>query len=115
MKLRNLTGWVCLLLLSLGCGRACGSDRPRRNAAGGYEIADSRQLLYVSRHFGSAACPADGSYALTADIDLSETPSFEPIRGHFLGRFDGRGHAIRRLTIRCPERSTVGLLSLIHI
>lgn len=109
MKLRNLTGWVCLLLLSLGCGRACGSDRPRRNAAGVYEIADSRQLLYVSRHFGSAACPADGSYALTADIDLSETPSFEPIRGHFLGRFDGRGHAIRRLTIRCPERSTVGL------
>lgn len=80
-----------------------------RNAAGVYEIADSRQLIYLSRHFGSAECPADGHYVLTADIDLSGVKNFAPIRANFLGRFDGRFHAIRNLTIRQPDMATVGL------
>lgn len=99
-----------LLLLGLCPGWALfGAERaPVRNAGGIYEIADAEQLCYWSRHYGSASCPSDGHYALTADIDLSDTPDFEPVRGPFLGRFDGRHHAIRHLTIRRPDRATVG-------
>lgn len=82
-----------------------------RNAAGIYEIAEGRQLIYLSRHFGSAECPVDGHYVLTDDIDLSEIENFTPIRGNFLGRFDGRFHAIRNLTIRQPDMANVGLFS----
>lgn len=88
----------------------CGQEHPPvRDTEGIYEIANAAQLYYWSRHFGSDACPADGHYALTADIDLTDQPDFEPIRKPFLGRFDGRGHTIRHLTIRQPELATVGL------
>ncbi|MBE5033265.1 fibronectin type III domain-containing protein [Gallalistipes aquisgranensis] len=101
--------FTCVLFLSGLLAHASGNEAPVRNAAGVYEIADGRQLVYLSRHFGSAECPADGHYALTADIDLSGTENFTPIRGNFLGRFDGRFHAIRNLTILQPDMATVGL------
>lgn len=101
--------FACVLLLLGHFAPVFGCEAPVRNAAGVYEIVDARQLLYLSRHFGSKECPADGHYALTADIDLSETEDFVPIRGDFLGRFDGRYHVIRNLTIRQPDMATVGL------
>ncbi len=108
-KAGRVCAFACVLFLSGLFAQAFANEVPVPNAAGIYEIADSKQLVYLIRHFGSAECPADGHYVLTADIDLSGVENFAPIRGNFLGRFDGRFHAIRNLTILQPDVTTVGL------
>ena len=103
--------WMCvlsLLFFGKGAALAVAPEPFVRNASGVYEIANSGQLLYLSRNFGTERCPADGHYVLTADIDMSGVEDFAPLRGSFLGRFDGQCHAIRNLTIRRPDQATLG-------
>ncbi|NLH18008.1 MAG: hypothetical protein GX455_15640 [Phycisphaerae bacterium] len=71
---------------------------PRSYAGDGvsrpFEIATASDLLSLSRR------PEDWdkSVTLVGDIDMSGIEDFWPI-GHFMGRLDGAGHAIRNLTI----------------
>ncbi len=56
--------------------------------------------------------PLDGSYALTADLDLSGWANWTPIGttdAPFTGTFDGCGRVIRGLTITSPTGSYAGL------
>ena len=84
-------------------------------------IASINQLQQIGDH---PDYPLDGHYVLTQDIDASATADwnegkgFEPIGargwgeledGGFTGRFNGRGHVIRALTINRPEEDAVGL------
>lgn len=59
--------------------------------------------------------PLDGSYVLTADLDLSGYENWTPIGGEspFSGIFDGQGHVISHLTYR-GENTRVGLFGWIN-
>ena len=53
------------------------------------------------KKIGTSGYPMDGSYKLTADIDLSGQ-AWTPILGNFTGVFDGDGHAITGMTSGTP-------------
>lgn len=60
--------------------------------------------------------PLDGSYVLTADLDLSEWGNWSPIGGEggcFTGAFDGGGHVISGLTYT-GSGPYVGLFGLVN-
>lgn len=61
--------------------------------------------------------PLDGSYALTADLDLSGYTNWTPIgteSAPFTGTFDGCGRVIRGLTITSPAGSYAGLFGVTY-
>jgi len=96
------------------------------NADGFVEICNAWQLQAIATGHPKGA-PADQKYQLAADIDASLVRDFEPIgncgptgncmralgRFGFPGVFDGRGHAIRNLTVSRPERGGVGLFGVL--
>ena len=103
--------FMCVLFLLCGFmpREVHAADTVVQEVSGIYKISCREQLLYLSRNFGTEHCPADGHYVLTADIDMAGVEDFAPLRGNFLGRFDGQCHVIRNLTIRRPEQATLGL------
>ena len=63
------------------------------NAEGFYEVDTVEDLQQITKY------PAE-QFILTADLDLSEVPNWEPLGGlrPFTGVFDGNGHTISGLT-----------------
>lgn len=67
--------------------------------ANAISISTAEQLAAIGV---DGAYPLDGSYVLTADLDLSGYANWTPIGGAdspFTGTFDGQGHVISHLTI----------------
>jgi hypothetical protein len=73
-----------------------------------YRIATAEDLGAIGRYSRSAW------YRLTADIDLAGITWSGPVVPTVAGVFDGRGHRIRSLTIRCEGRDHVGLFGRIE-
>lgn len=75
-----------------------------------YRITTAEQLSNIRYNL-------DAYYRLDKDIDLSGSPSFEPIGNIsyscFTGSLNGNGHTISHLTIDKPETSGLGLFGYI--
>ena len=73
------------------------------------------EFVAFVNNFGSDQYPMDGSYELTAPIDLTGK-TLQPIGGSeatpFLGTFNGGGYAISNLTIE-SDASSVGLFAYV--
>ncbi len=78
------------------------------NSSDPYQIATAEDLGAMGQYSRAAW------YRLTADIDLAGVTWSAPAVSSFAGVFDGRGHRIRSLTLRCEGRDFVGLFGRIE-
>ena len=84
---------------------------PTKDAQGRYEISKPEHIMYMSANYGTATVPRDGSYVLTADIDMAGVTGYVPMakdkENGFIGVLDGRGHVIRNMVIDRPGKKYV--------
>ncbi|MGE5297179.1 MAG: GLUG motif-containing protein, partial [Solirubrobacterales bacterium] len=78
------------------------------NSSDPYLIATAEDLGAIGQYSRSAW------YRLTADIDLAGETWSAPVVSSFAGVFDGHGHRIRSLTLRCDGRDHAGLFGRIE-
>lgn len=123
-------GWKHLLCLLLTAAMVVGmADIEGLGVmeVSGAEIISIATAEELARIGVDSAYPLDGDYILTADLDLSGYPDWNPIGGGvaehgtvdagqvFSGTFDGQGHVITGLTIdrTVSETASVGLFGII--
>lgn len=80
------------------------------------QLSSTADLEAMAEGFGSDAYPIDASYELTGDLDMTGV-TISPIGGQeetpLLGTFNGKGFAIRNLTIAGAEDHSAGLFAYV--
>ena len=84
---------------------------PPKDTQGRFEISTPANIMYMSANYGSPTVPRNGSYVLTADIDMAGVLGYVPMAkdkdNGFIGVLDGQGHVIRNLVIDRPGKKYV--------
>ena len=83
-----------------------------------YQICDAQSLAALAQMVNTGSLSSNNLFfRVTADIDLSAYPNWEPIgtfEHPFSGLFLGNGHVIKNLSINKPDDNYIGLFGFVE-
>ncbi|MDD4238171.1 MAG: hypothetical protein PHT62_06410 [Desulfotomaculaceae bacterium] len=113
---KTITAWfwvACLLAVLLVTTLPAATVYAAGEFAGGNGSAQNPYQVATAEQLNNVRNQLNGHFIMTADIDLSGYPNWNPI-GPFTGNFDGGWYTIRGLAINKGTVNNVGLFSNIN-